>query len=110
MNNMKVIVVNKYKHQRNASTIYIGRGSVFGNRFAVSMGRPECIAAYKEKYFDPAMESDTPLRRAVLDIVERVLAGETIYLECFCKPQACHGDVIRDRINDILATLKVSIA
>jgi len=93
-----VTVVNKYKHKADAHTIYIGRPSVLGNAFPVSMGRAECIAAYKAQ-FDTSMTHDSDKKRIVDALIARVLAGEHIYLSCFCAPQACHGDVIKAYID-----------
>jgi len=92
-----VTVVNKYKHQ--GPSIYIGRGSVFGNPFGISMGRAECIEKYRKCVFEPKMNNPrSEYRLALLALVERVKKGEHIYLQCFCAPQACHGDILKQYI------------
>jgi len=54
--------------------------------FVEKYGREECIELYKE-YFYKRVEEDLVFREAVLS-----LRGKT--LGCFCKPLACHGDII----------------
>lgn len=83
---MKTEVVNikTYKGQH----IYIGRGSSFGNPFPITKknSREDVVEKYREwfkkKLKDPAFK-------------EKVLALKGKTLGCYCKPQACHGDVIK---------------
>lgn len=73
-------VVNKYKEPYD---VYIGRGSKWGNPFTVEQyGRDECINKYKEYILsNPELLADL-----------HELEGKT--LGCFCKPKACHGDIL----------------
>ncbi len=81
-------VVNKY---HEAYDVYIGRGSIWGNPFTVKeMGREAAIEAYRE-YITKQLEQRPELVTALL-----TLRGKR--LGCFCKPQACHGDVLLDLI------------
>lgn len=73
--------------------VYIGRAGrgqdgYFGNPFRLAPGsmRGSTIAKFRE-YFLKRVEEDADFRRAVL-----ALRGKR--LGCFCKPLACHGDVI----------------
>ena len=60
-----------------------------GNPFSVTKyGRNKCIALFKS-YFLDRIEKDPEFRTAVL-----ALRGKT--LGCFCKPKACHGDIIKE--------------
>ena len=62
---------------------------VFGNPFPVkAYGREGCIEKFRE-YFLERVEVDQEFR-------ERVLALKGKTLGCFCKPSACHGDVIAE--------------
>lgn len=78
------VVVNKYKSEYD---IYIGRGSDWGNPFTVEQyGREKCIEMYEEA-----------LRKAIAEhpiIIEKLMALKGKRLGCFCKPKACHGDVL----------------
>jgi hypothetical protein len=37
-------------------------------------------------------------KNIVDEIYEKYINGEDIYLECYCKPKRCHGDVIAEKI------------
>ena len=80
----KTIVVNKYKEHYE---VYIGRGSAFGNKFEIGKHgtREEVIELYKE-WFYKKLKSER-FKNAVLKLKGKRLA-------CFCKPKACHGDII----------------
>ena len=104
----KVTVVNKYKHTATDHDVYIGRGSVFGNPFSHLDSshdiykvdtREEAITEFKT-YFKRENVGDTYLFRNVEALVDKVRSGEDINLVCFCKPKACHGDVIKEYIDN----------
>jgi hypothetical protein len=87
-------VVNIYKDKYDQ---YIGRAGkgqdgYFGNPFS-NKTRLENIEDFKA-YFYNRLEKDSEFKRRVLE-----LKGKS--LGCFCKPQACHGDVIADYINNL---------
>jgi len=87
-------VVNKY--HKLPYDIYIGRGSKWGNpfshmsntkaRFKVDT-REEAIEKYREWIMT---------QQHLLDSLDE-LEGKTLC--CFCKPRACHGDVLIELIN-----------
>jgi hypothetical protein len=74
-------VVNKKNSQFD---VYIGRGSVFGNPFIIGVhgSREDVIRKYEE------WVRQQPHILALLP----TLRGKR--LGCFCKPLACHGDVL----------------
>lgn len=77
-------VVNKYKEPYD---VYIGRGSVWGNPYTVqAYSRELCIAMY-EQYIRQRLHQEPDLYLQLLE-----LKGKT--LGCFCKPKACHGDIL----------------
>lgn len=64
----------------------------FGNPYKLSdFSREECINRFR-KYFYDRIEQDEDFRKAVL-----ALQGKK--LGCFCKPLACHGDVIKEYLD-----------
>jgi len=83
------IVVNLKKE---ASDVYIGRGSKWGNPF--SIGRDGTRAEVIEKY------------RRYLELSPKLLADlhqlKGKRLGCFCKPMGCHGDVLVEFIEKLL--------
>lgn len=80
-------VVNKFKEPYD---VYIGRGSPWGNPFpindAIGDTREVVIEKFRNHLFNSLKLGDV----TVHDLLE--LDGKT--LGCFCKPKACHGDVI----------------
>ena len=81
-------VVNKY---RESYDTYIGRGSKWGNPFVIGTdgNREQVIAKYKQWI------TQGNGKYLLNDLHE--LQGKT--LGCFCKPQACHGDVLVELLN-----------
>jgi hypothetical protein len=81
---MVTVVVNlRYE----AYDVYIGRPSIFGNPFSVKKyGREECIERYRE-YFYGRLATFPEFKQEVLKLKGKRLG-------CFCKPEACHGDII----------------
>ena len=81
---MTTLVVNKRKQDYD---IYIGRGSLFGNPFVIGKDgdRDEVIRKYKV-WFNVRIK-EQPFKAAVLMLNDKKLG-------CYCKPLACHGDVI----------------
>ena len=85
----KTRVVHKKKAKFD---VYIGRPSIFGNPYSVmKYGRQGCIHQYR-LYFYNKIKKDPEFKKKVLD-----LKGKT--LGCWCKPLACHGDIIAEYIN-----------
>ncbi len=87
----KTRVVNIKKEnniQNNEMFVYIGRPSIFGNPFKIGKDgtRKEVIEKYKG-YFRFKLGTDQEFKSRVC-----VLKGKV--LGCYCKPLACHGDVI----------------
>ena len=87
-------VVNKRNEKYD---VYIGRPSVFGNPMRIGekihqkpepVTREEAVAWYK-KYFYNRLETDSEFKQAVESLRGKILG-------CYCKPLACHGDVIVD--------------
>jgi hypothetical protein len=74
--------------QTEAYDVYIGRPSKWGNPFSVEKyGREECIKMYREYILNN--------KKLMADIHE--LRGKV--LGCWCKPYACHGEVLVELAN-----------
>lgn len=85
-------VVNKDKGE--PFDVYIGRGTPWGNPFAIGdggMDRTDVVKKYEE-YFNEIILKDENKRREILGLKGKILG-------CHCKPQACHGDVIANFLN-----------
>lgn len=94
---METRVVNLRKEPFDVKVCRNRRGEVpdppesgcFGNPFKMEQyGRDECIRLFRE-YFLERVEKDAVFREAVLS-----LRGKR--LGCFCKPQECHADTIKE--------------
>lgn len=86
---MKETTVVNIKHT-NDYDVYIGRSGkgqngYFGNPFK-NLSRSESIKAFKD-YAIERINDDPEFRENVKN-----LYGKT--LGCFCKPKACHGDIL----------------
>jgi len=80
--------------------VYIGRAGkgqdgYFGNPFRLraSESRGATIERYRE-YFYERLKTDPEFKSRIHE-----LKGKT--LGCFCKPYACHGDVIAEYLNKL---------
>jgi hypothetical protein len=87
-------VVNR-RTERAAETVYIGRGSPWGNPFShkpssfdvvVVPTVAEAIERYREWLID-RLYREPGLREELLRLDGQVLG-------CYCKPGPCHGDVL----------------
>lgn len=85
-------IVNKYKDEFD---IYIGRPTIYGNPYEIGKDgtREEVVSKYRE-YFLERMEIDLLFRTSILAVSGKRLG-------CFCKPRACHGDVICEYLNGL---------
>jgi len=79
------IVVNK---RTSTYDVYIGRGSKWGNPFVMkSEADRERVIEQFRKYLWEQIKAGVITKDEL-----RALDGKR--LGCFCKPKACHGDVI----------------
>lgn len=79
----------------NLSYEYIGRGSYWGNPYSMHENgddREEVIRKFKYDF-----DTNKMLNREKSEVFK--LAGKR--LGCFCKPEACHGDVLADFLNSL---------
>lgn len=85
-------VVNKRVEQYD---VYIGRGSKWGNPYKIGVAgdRAKVISLYREHLI-------RQLRKGIIS-KEDLLELDGKRLGCFCKPHACHGDVLVEAVNVI---------
>ena len=83
-------VLNKYKDVIPADAVYVGRPSKWGNPFAIGDDgtRKEVVRRYREYVLS---------QPALMSSIREELRGKN--LVCFCKPRACHGDVLLEIAN-----------
>jgi hypothetical protein len=84
-------VVNKRTHVKTDNDVYIGRGSVWGNPYVIGRdGDRESVIAKYVILMSKRFNEDHWLWYNRL----KELKGKN--LVCYCKPKACHGDVLEE--------------
>jgi len=81
-------VVNKKDHVYD---VYIGRPTKWGNPFAIGKdgNREQVIEKYREWVLkQPKLMSE------LHELQDKILG-------CFCKPQACHGDILKELVDKL---------
>ena len=80
-------VVNKY---RDSYDVYIGRGSKWGNPFKIGIDgtREDVIEQYRDW-----IQTQPHLLNSLEELRGKILG-------CFCSPQACHGDILVELLNN----------
>ena len=102
-----IIVINKNSNDFinliGYTVEYIGRGSPLGNPFIIEVDgtRNKVI----EKYY-PYLQYEYLKKQTIYhflnSLVDRIIAGENIALECFCSPKPCHGHVIKRALESLI--------
>ena len=80
--------------------VYIGRPSPLGNPFVIGRDgdREKVIEKYRE-YLKKAIKYDGRVKSEFERIKELNTKGDVILI-CWCAPQKCHGDVVRELIEN----------
>lgn len=88
-------VVNKYKEPYD---VYIGRGSPWGNPFTHLIGGTSATWLVGSR--EEAISRFAVWIQMQPELLARLpeLKGKT--LGCFCKPKACHGDILARLADD----------
>lgn len=82
----KVVNIKTEPHwKQDPNFVYIGRGGPFGNKFIIGLhgDRETVIKLYRESL---TFEDKRLIRERCTGKI----------LGCYCKPKACHGDVIKE--------------
>lgn len=105
---MQITVVNKYKHSPTEHDYYIGRGSPLGNKFThlASVYPDVQRVATRDLACDLHAESFTKELVTHKEKLVMFLAmayavlqlDHEINLVCFCSPQRCHGQHIKEML------------
>lgn len=76
---------------------------VLGNKYVLAnkldgKARAVVIKNYTRD-LDRDIASNGPMSKEINDLANRVIQGEKICLQCWCKPLPCHGDVVTAMVN-----------
>lgn len=104
------ITVINIKQSKDPAQIYIGRsmrtqklkGSPLANPFRLShsKSREQCLSQYRN-WLNGQLQISSPARAELRRLTE--LAKKfPLKLACWCAPETCHGDVIREKILEAL--------
>ena len=95
----KVVNLRKDKYD-----VYIGRGSIFGNKFRIGRDgtREDVIRKYERWFFWEVRKNENFLKE-VLELEGKVLG-------CFCAPEPCHGDVIVEFLEEYKKSSKREVS
>lgn len=98
-----IVVVNRHNHELTKRDYSICRGTPLGNPFEINANRSrsEAIALYKDYILEKIKNKDKPVCATLNNIYREAKVGE-VYLVCFCKPLACHGDVLKNILDEKL--------
>lgn len=83
--------------------VYIGRSTItdkhFGNPFKISKteSREQCVGKFKDWLDGKYPEIEPERRQWILNNIS-ILVDKELY--CYCKPLACHGDVLAKLANE----------
>lgn len=101
-------VLNKYKLEGNEENIvYIGRPSCLGNPYSHLKGtlaefhvdtRDDAVSKYEDWLLEKLNVDKNPVVRKEMNKILNMAKVGDVNLVCWCKPQSCHGDVIKKLI------------
>jgi hypothetical protein len=113
-----IYVYNRKVETHNGpNNFYIGRGSVLGNPYThitdkktkaiyKAIDRDDAIEKYSH-YFDLMYGSNLAFTNMVDAIYEMYKSGMDVYLECYCAPLRCLGDIIKEKLEARLLKEKI---
>lgn len=77
---------------------YVGRPSVFGNPFPVSLGREEAIEKYRKWLREKIEHKDKKICYRMNELLKKAKKEKKLTLVCWCFPFRCHAEVIADEL------------
>ena len=115
-----VINISKEDYSFSPNYYYIGRsnlGNILGNPYShlpsertialyKCSSREEAVSSY-EKYFDAMYGNNIEFTKIIDEIYEKYKNGEEVFLGCWCHPKLCHGDVIKQKLEQRLVKEKL---
>jgi hypothetical protein len=104
---IRVLNVYKDKPTPGARMCRIMRGSSsLGNPFVIGRDgdRTEVIAKYEQWLIEKLRDNESPVAIEFYNLVQEA-TEQDIDLVCCCKPQACHGDVLKSVVEQEIEKL-----
>lgn len=101
---MTIVVVSKRAGGNKGKDIDviidISRTSPVGNPYPVGKhGRDACIQKFLDSW--PILMKDSVFANYIQRIINLHMEGKTVGIECWCSPEACHGDIIKCKVEEM---------
>ena len=99
---LEIRIVNLKHSLLKHPTIQIDRRTWLGNPFILGPdgNRATVIEKYKV-WFDQQMLSNEEFKEKFYDMCKSYAHYEIVQLACWCSPQPCHGDIIKQAMEEI---------
>ena len=98
-NYIRPVLVNRHKSEYD---IYIGRGSIWGNKFEINNAIGDTRQVVVEKYREWLYEQISTGAITIDDFLS--LSSKRI--GCSCSPLLCHGDIILEVWDEIITMME----
>src|SRR5215471_16314192 len=94
-----ITVVNKH---HDSSGVYVGRPTVLGNLYTLKeYNRTDAIARYR-LWLRQQWQRHSEVHAALLQLARQYHEQGALTLVCWCAPQRCHAEVIREAVLGIV--------
>lgn len=114
-----IYIYNRTKETHEGpNNYYIGRPSILGNPYTHIKGetlasfvvktRDEAIDQYSH-YFDIMYGGNIQFKNTIDEIYTKYKNGIDVYLECYCAPLRCHGDIIKEKLQKRLIKERIKM-
>ena len=92
-----ITIVNR--RNGRVAGVYVGRPAVLGNPYGIGPdgSRHNVVDKYRA-WLREQYRHDGAVRRALRTLARRYLTDGQLTLICWCAPQPCHAEVIRDAV------------
>jgi len=92
-----ITIVNR--RNGRVAGVYVGRPFVLGNPYVIGHdgSRHDVVDQYRA-WLREQYRHDGAVRRALRQLAMRYLTDGALTLICWCAPQPCHAEVIRDAV------------
>ena len=95
-------------HKWTSGSEYIGRGSPLGNPF-VMKDKSEAERNRVCDEYIPWLDDQLQHNQVVINEMNRLFQmalNVNVTLGCFCSPKRCHGDTVKEKLEQMLAARK----
>lgn len=106
-------IVNLKNHTPTECDFYIGRPSIFGNPYThldksiakIKLdSRNDAISMYRE-YFYEQIKTNIDFIDEINKMLNCYKNNHVLYLCCWCHPKPCHGEIIKEYLENELKKL-----